>query len=114
MRATAMVRTNSNPSTLAEGCPGASVAAPAIVAAPYAAVADLDHQMGHDVLVCSDHPRATEVALAIAGSVDGLRALDTGMLSNAAAIETFTSVLLTLNRRYKARVGIRVTGLDET
>lgn len=91
--------------------PGSLVAA-AFHHLPAREVADLARPLGHDVLVCSDHPSATEVVLEIGASVDGLRAFDAGRLSNAAAIETFTSVLLSLNRRYKARVGVTMTGLD--
>ena len=44
--------------------------------------------------------------------VSGLRPLDAGYLSNAAAIEAFTAVLLQLNVRYRTRAAVRFTGID--
>ena len=46
-------------------------------------------------------------------SLPDLRALDSGELSNAAPIEAFAAVLLQVNVRYKTRVAVRFTGLDE-
>ncbi len=47
------------------------------------------------MLVCSDHPEATDAAMALFASIDGLRPLDAGSLAQAAAIEAFTAVLVT-------------------
>jgi 8-hydroxy-5-deazaflavin:NADPH oxidoreductase len=71
----------------------------------------LDHPIDSDVLICSDHERATEVTSEIVGRIPGCRPLDAGELSNATPIEAFTAVLLQLNVRYKTRVAVKLTGI---
>jgi hypothetical protein len=73
----------------------------------------IDHPIDSDVLICSDHLRATEVTTLIVGSIPGLRPLDAGELSNATPIEAFTAVLLQLNVRYKTRVAVKLTGIAD-
>lgn len=80
---------------------------------PAKELGDIAHPIESDVLVCSDHPSATETTVGIISSLPDLRALDSGELSNAAPIEAFAAVLLQVNVRYKARVALRFTGLDE-
>lgn len=80
---------------------------------PARALAGLDAPVESDVLVCSDHPDATATTIDIVNSVPGLRALDSGELSNAAPIEAFAAVLLQVNVRYRTRVALRFTGLDD-
>jgi predicted dinucleotide-binding enzyme len=41
-----------------------------------------------------------------------MRPLDCGELSLATPIESFTAVLLQLNVRYKAKAGVRITGIE--
>ena len=65
-----------------------------------------------DVLICSDHPGATKIAIDLVNQIPGCRPIDAGSLSNAAAIEAFTAVLLQLNIRYKTRSALRLTGID--
>jgi NADPH-dependent F420 reductase len=77
---------------------------------PARELAAIDHPMDADVLLCSDHPDAIDVASTLTTTIPGLRPLDAGSLSNAAAIEAMTAVLLQLNRRYKTRAAIRITG----
>ncbi len=79
---------------------------------PASDLEDLDKTLGADVLVCSDHPEATRSTMALFASVAGLRPLDAGSLAQAAAIEAFTAVLVTLNIRYKAHSSMGLTGLD--
>jgi hypothetical protein len=90
--------------------PGSSVAA-AGHHLPASELEDLDRGLGADVLVCSDHPEATASAMALIGSIEGLRPLDAGSLAQAAAIEAFTAVLITLNIRYKAHSTLRLAGI---
>ena len=66
-----------------------------------------------DVLVCSDHPEATAATIALVERIDGLRGVDAGSLAQAAAIEAFTAVLITVNIRHKVHAAVRLTGLDE-
>ncbi len=81
---------------------------------PARELAALDHAIDSDVLICSDHPGATEATAEVVRHIPGLRPLDAGELSNAAPIEAFAAVLLQLNVRYKTRVAIKLTGIDAT
>jgi NADPH-dependent F420 reductase len=72
---------------------------------------DLESGLEADVLVCSDHPVATAATVGIVERMRGLRPLDAGSLSQAAAIEAFTAVCITLNIRYKAHSTLRILGL---
>ncbi|MDH5238520.1 MAG: NADPH-dependent F420 reductase, partial [Acidimicrobiia bacterium] len=72
----------------------------------------IDEPVHSDVLVCSDHPEATETVSEVIRAIPGLRPLDAGELSNAMAIEAFTAVLLQLNERYHTRVAVSFTGID--
>jgi hypothetical protein len=92
--------------------PGSRVAA-AFHHVPAKELGMIDHPVESDVLICSDHPPATEVTSEIVAKIPGLRPLDSGELSNAAPIEAFAAVLLQLNTRYKTRVAVRLTGIDE-
>jgi NADPH-dependent F420 reductase len=66
-----------------------------------------------DVLVCGDDKDARAEVIALAREV-GLRGIDAGPLANSAAAEALTSVLITINRRYKvSTAGIRITGIAE-
>jgi NADPH-dependent F420 reductase len=63
-----------------------------------------------DALICGGDDRAKELALELAGRV-AERAIDVGALENSRALEGMTAVILNVNRRYKAHVGVRLTGL---
>ena len=90
--------------------PEAKVAA-AFQHVPAKELGSLDHPVESDVLVCSDHPEATKIVSAIVNGIPNLRALDSGELSNAMAIEAFTAVMLQLNTRYRTRVALRIMGV---
>lgn len=103
--------------------PRGSVAAHVQAAVPECRVVAAFHhlpatELGHlgepidsDVLICSDDPEATRIAMDITAHIPGCRPLDAGELSNATAIEAFTAVLLQLNVRYKTRVAPKLTGI---
>ena len=93
--------------------PGSMVAA-AMQHLPAKELGAIDHPIDSDVLICSDHVEAMECAAEIVRKIPGLRPLDAGSLSNATPIEAFTAVLLELNVRYKTRVAVKLTGIDET
>ena len=60
------------------------------------------------MLICSDHPAATNTTVDIVRRIPDMRPLDAGELSNAAPIEAFAAVLLQLNVRYKTRAAVQV------
>jgi predicted dinucleotide-binding enzyme len=72
---------------------------------------NLDSGLEADVLVCSDHPQATVVTESLVELMRGLRPLNAGTLSQAAAIEAFTAVCITMNIRYKAHSTLRMVGI---
>jgi 8-hydroxy-5-deazaflavin:NADPH oxidoreductase len=77
-------------------------------------LANLDHQIESDVLVCSDHPQATKAVSDLVRLIPGLRPIDAGTLAAAAPVEAFTAVLASVNIRYRARSAVRLTGLDSS
>jgi NADPH-dependent F420 reductase len=91
--------------------PGARVAG-AFHHLPAHSLADLDHILESDVLICADHSEAVTATAELVAKVPGLRPVHAGTLSAAAPIEAFTAVLLQVNVRYKTRAAIRLTGLD--
>ncbi|NYE47137.1 hypothetical protein HDA32_002257 [Spinactinospora alkalitolerans] len=70
--------------------------------------ADLSHE---DVLVCGDDADAKARVLVLAADVTGGRAVDAGRLRLAAQLEPLTAVLISVNKRYKTRSGVALTGL---
>lgn len=74
-------------------------------------LADPDHPIACDVLVCSDHDDARALAIGLVDDL-GARGLDAGPLRNAVALEALTPVLIHLNKRYKSTgAGVRIAGL---
>lgn len=75
-------------------------------------LADLDAQVNCDVLVTGDDVDARETVVQLAEAV-GITALHAGPLANSAAAEALTSVLISINKRYKVAdgAGIRITGI---
>ena len=78
---------------------------------PASEMENLDSGLEADVLVCSDHPAATTATVGLVEQVRGLRPLDAGSLNQAAAIEAFTGVCITLNIRHKAHTTLRLAGI---
>ncbi|MGH9045113.1 MAG: NADPH-dependent F420 reductase [Acidimicrobiales bacterium] len=72
---------------------------------------DLEEGLFADVLVCADDPQAKEATMALVQSIEGLRPLDAGRLTQAQAIEAFTAVCIAVNARYKARTYLRMGGV---
>ena len=72
---------------------------------------DLDDAVDCDVLICGDDATARECVIGLAADM-GLRAWHAGPIANSAAVEALTSVLISINIRYKvAGAGIRITGM---
>jgi NADPH-dependent F420 reductase len=62
-----------------------------------------------DVMVVGDVREATDTVQALAGRLPGMRGIYAGRLRNARQVEALTINLVSVNRRYKAHAGIRVT-----
>ena len=78
---------------------------------PASEMENLESGLEADVLVCSDHREATLATSGLIELMPGLRPLDAGSLSQAAAIEAFTAVCITLNIRHKAHSTLRIAGI---
>lgn len=72
-----------------------------------------DRDVPTDVLICGDDDAAKDVALAHAGQIPGMRGLDAGRLRMSRELEGFTAVLLAVNRRYRVRSGVRMSGVTD-
>lgn len=62
-----------------------------------------------DVLVLGDDRESTDLVQALADRIPGLRGVYGGRLRNAGQVEALTANLISMNRRYKAHAGIRIT-----
>lgn len=62
-----------------------------------------------DVLVLGDDREATDMVRALASRIPGIRGVYGGRLRNAGQVEAFTANLISMNRRYKAHAGVRIT-----
>jgi NADPH-dependent F420 reductase len=70
-------------------------------------VAELDL----DILVLGDDRAATDLVQALAGLLPGVRGVYAGRLRNCGQIEALTANLVSVNRRYKAHAGLRITDI---
>lgn len=77
-------------------------------------LSELGKQVDCDVLVCGDDEEARRTTIDLIMDM-GLRGIDAGPIANSAAAEALTSLLITINRKYKVPggAGIRITGLSE-
>ncbi|KQV05736.1 MULTISPECIES: NADPH-dependent F420 reductase [unclassified Kitasatospora] len=66
-------------------------------------------QIDTDVLVLGEDREATELVQALAGRIPGMRGIFAGRLRNAHQVESLVANLISVNRRYKAHAGIRIT-----
>src|SRR5450631_517108 len=73
-----------------------------------------DEDVDCDVIVCSDDPNATQLAMELAVKIPRVRAIDGGKLENARIVEQITALLIGLNIRHKGHGGIRISGLPES
>jgi NADPH-dependent F420 reductase len=62
-----------------------------------------------DVLVLGEDREATDLVQALVARIPGMRGIFAGRLRNAHQVEALTANLISVNRRYKAHAGLRVT-----
>ncbi len=65
-----------------------------------------------DVLVLGDDREATDLVQELTGRIPGMRGVYGGRLRNAHQVEALTANLISVNRRYKAHAGLRVTDVE--
>jgi NADPH-dependent F420 reductase len=78
-----------------------------------AALADLDHDLDEDVLVCGDAREPKRQVAEVIDRIPGLRSVNAGALETARLVEGLTPLLISINARNKVTAGIRLTGLTE-
>ncbi|HEY3435819.1 MAG TPA: NADPH-dependent F420 reductase [Solirubrobacterales bacterium] len=88
------------------------VAALHTVGAP--TLADLDEELGEDILVCGDKKADKARVAHLIELIPGLRAVNAGALEMARIVEQLTPLLISVNVRYKAHAGIRLTNLPDS
>jgi len=64
-----------------------------------------------DVLVLGQDREATDLVQSLADAVPGMKGVYAGRLCDAHQVEALTANLITINRRYKVRAGLRVTDI---
>jgi NADPH-dependent F420 reductase len=64
-----------------------------------------------DVVTCADDEDARALVMALAERIPSLRAINGGGLENSRYVEGITALLLNINRIYKTRSSIRVSGI---
>jgi NADPH-dependent F420 reductase len=62
-----------------------------------------------DVLVLGDDREATDLVQELANAIPGVRGVYGGRIRNAHQVEALTANLISINRRYKAHAGVRIT-----
>ena len=77
-------------------------------------LSDFDHQLDEDVLVCGDKKADKARVARLIELIPGLRAVNAGSLEMARIVEQLTPMLISVNSRYKAHAGIKLTGLPDS
>jgi NADPH-dependent F420 reductase len=76
------------------------------------ALANLDHPLDCDALICGDSVEAKTAVTQLAATIPGVRAIDAGPLDNARLLESAAALLISLNLRHKVKEsGMRITGI---
>ena len=87
------------------------VAALHTVGAP--TLADPNAELDEDVLVCADRKADKARVARLIELIPGLRPVNAGALEMARIVEQLTPMLISINTRYKAHAGIKLTGLPD-
>jgi 8-hydroxy-5-deazaflavin:NADPH oxidoreductase len=87
------------------------IAALHTVGAP--SLADPAAALDEDVLICGDRKADKARVARLIELIGGLRAVNAGPLETARIVEQLTPLLISVNVRYKAHAGIKLTGLPE-
>lgn len=76
-------------------------------------LANLDHALDEDVLLCGNDRDAKHEAAQLIERIDGLRCVDCGRLEMARITESLTALLISINVRHRAHAGVKITGLPD-
>ena len=70
-----------------------------------------DSPLDQDVIVCGDDADAKRAVMELSEQIRGVRAVDGGPLAASHFVEGITTLLIGVNKRYKATTGVRIAGL---
>jgi NADPH-dependent F420 reductase len=87
------------------------VAALHTVGAP--TLSNTDADLGEDILICGDKKADKARVARLIELISGLRPVNAGALEMARIVEQLTPMLISVNTRYKAHAGIRLTNLPD-
>jgi NADPH-dependent F420 reductase len=76
-------------------------------------LSDAGAELGEDVLVCGDKKADKARVARLIELIPGQRPVNAGALEMARIVEQLTPMLISVNSRYKAHAGIRLTGLPD-
>jgi hypothetical protein len=71
----------------------------------------VDQALEGDVIVCSDDKDALRQVIWLAEQIPGLRGVNGGPLASSRYVEGITTLLVHINRNYKAETGVRIVGV---
>ena len=74
---------------------------------------DLERPLDQDIPICGDKKADKARVALLIEAIPGLRAVNAGPLEMARIVEQLTPMLISVNSRYKAHAGIRLTGLPD-
>src|SRR5690606_35845603 len=72
---------------------------------------DVEHEMEGDVLVSSDDADARQEVISLAEQIPGLRGVNAGPLATSHFVEGITTLLVHVNRNYKAETSVKIVGI---
>lgn len=75
-------------------------------------LADLAEPINEDVLICGDRKADKAPVADLIERIEGLRAINAGPLEIARIAEQITPLLISINARYKAHAGLKLTDLQ--
>ncbi len=76
-------------------------------------LADPEAELDEDVLVCGDRKADKAKVARLIELIPGLRPVNAGALEMARIVEQLTPMLISINTRYKAHAGIKLTNLPD-
>jgi 8-hydroxy-5-deazaflavin:NADPH oxidoreductase len=77
-------------------------------------LADLEHPLDEDVLICGDERGAKARVAALLKRIPGLRPIDAGRLEMSRITEQLTALTIGVNARHRTTAGVKLTGLPPT
>jgi NADPH-dependent F420 reductase len=72
---------------------------------------DVEHPLEGDVVVCSDDKEALREVIWLTEQMPNLRGINGGPLATSHYVEGITTLLVHINRNYKAETSIKITGV---